>query len=91
MTIEMVGDFVGAIMIIMLVSLLFRKIIIRFLKCNDKTASTISCVTATVILGAAAFTQTGQIATICYPLGGLVVWFFLFYELPLFNRSGARK
>ena len=40
MAIEMIGQFVGAIIIILLVSLGFRKLIIRLLKCGKATAST---------------------------------------------------
>ncbi len=91
MAIEMIGQFVGAIIIILLVSLGFRKLIIRLLKCGKATASTISCVAATVIISAVALSQGGEAEITPYFVGGLIVWLYLRYELPLFRRREARK
>jgi len=85
------GVFAGAILIILIVSLILRKLLTKLFKLNNKIASSIACLLPVIFCTAAAFPQMGDMALVIYPAGGLIVWIFLFYNSPIIKRRKPYK
>jgi hypothetical protein len=79
--------FVGAILIVLIIGLILRKLITKLFKLNKKVASSIACLLAVTFCVAGALSQMGNVALVIYPVGGLIVWIFLFFDLPIFKRK----
>lgn len=81
------GVFVGAVIGVLLLSLLFRKVVVRILGFNNKAASTISSVVACILFTAIGYLQSGGNFVLFYPLAGILVWIYLFFDLPFKIRN----
>jgi len=86
-----VGVFAGAILIVLIISLILRKLLTKLFKLNNKIASSIACLLPVIFFTAGAFPQMGNMALVIYPLAGLIVWIFLFFDLPIFKKRKPYK
>ncbi len=80
-------EFVGAVLIVLIISLIFRKLITKLFKLNRKVASSIASLCAVIFCTLGALHQMGNVAMVIYPIAGIVVWIFLFFDLPLLKRK----
>lgn len=85
------GEIVGAIIAVLLLSLLLRKILLKVTKLQRRAATTIACASVVIFCTSAASTQMGQSALVLYPVGGLIVWAWLFLDLPIYKRNNKTK
>lgn len=81
------GIFVGAVIGVLLLSLLFRKIVVRVFRSNNKVASTIATMVACALFTVIGSLQKGGNFVLFYPLAGVLVWIYLFLDLPFKIRN----
>ena len=80
------GEIIGAIIIVLLLTLLFRKIVRKLFKCSLKIGTTISAIIVIVFVTFCAL-PNGESAIFIYPLAGIIVWGWLFFDLPIHRRK----
>lgn len=81
------GLIIGAIIIVLLLTLLFRKIVHKLFKCSLRTGTTISATIVVVFVTFGALHQMGKNAIFIYPLAGIIVWGWLFFDLPIHRKK----
>lgn len=77
----------GAIVGVLCLSLLFRIILLKVTKLQRRMASTIACVSAILLGTFVALPSMGRSAIILYPVGGVLVWLWLFFDLPIYKKK----
>ena len=82
-------EFVGAVIIVLALSLLIRKGLFKVKRLNKKISTTVACLIASTIATLAAYPQIKNISII-YPIAGIIVWIWLFWELPLWKKNKAQ-
>ncbi len=85
--VEMGGEIVGAIIVVLLLSLLFRMILLKVTKLQRRLATTIACVCAILFCTFGAIQSMGQSALVLYPIGGVIVWIWLFFDLSIYKKK----
>ena len=83
---KVVGGFIGATLISLLLSLLIRWLLDQWLRINKGGSSTLACLLACGMSLGVAYPTMGEDSLLFYPVAAVVVWIFLFFELPLFQR-----
>jgi hypothetical protein len=81
------GEIVGAMIVVLLLSLLFRKSLLKVTKLQRRLATTIAGVSAILFCTIVALPQMGQFALVLYPAGGAIVWVWLFFDLPIYKKK----
>jgi glycerol uptake facilitator-like aquaporin len=81
------GEIVGAMIAVLLLSLLFRKILLKVTKLQQRLATTIASASAILFCTVASLQPMGQSALILYPVGGAIVWLWLFFDLPIYKKK----
>ena len=77
------GEIIGATIIVLLISLLLRKLLLKLTKLTRRVATSAASVGAVLVCTLAALPQFGQVAVLIYPVAGVVVWIWLFFDLPI--------
>lgn len=80
-------EIVGALVAVLLLSLLFRKILLKVTKLRRRLATTIACVSAILFCTFAALPLMGRSALVLYPGVGAIVWVWLFFDLPIYKKK----
>ena len=81
------GEIIGAIIIVLLLTLLFRKIVCKLFKCSLRIGTTISAIIVVVFVTFVALPNFEKSEIFLYPLAGIIVWGWLFFDLPIYRRK----
>ena len=84
---EIAGEIVGAILIVLGLSLLFRMGILKMKRFKRRSATTVACILASLLCTLGASGPMGPTALFIYPLAGVVVWVWLYFDLPIYKKE----
>ncbi|MGA2525087.1 MAG: hypothetical protein ABSF79_00505 [Smithellaceae bacterium] len=80
-------EIIGAMVAVLLLSLLLRMILLKATKLQRRLATTIACISAILFSTFAALPLMGRSALVLYPGSGAIVWVWLFFDLPIYKKK----
>jgi len=83
------GEIIGATIIVLLLSLLLRKLLLKMTKLSRRAATCVAAIGAGLFCTFAALPQFGHVALLLYPGAAVAVWVWLFFDLPIYKKAGS--